>query len=62
MAILFRPKKAAVIGTGNMGSQIACMLVNNAIDVLLLEKPGDGKNDAYLQDRAKERLEKIESI
>ncbi|MFC2123860.1 3-hydroxyacyl-CoA dehydrogenase/enoyl-CoA hydratase family protein [Bacteroidota bacterium] len=52
----FNPKRAAVIGTGNMGVQIACMLANVNIHVLLLEKPGNGKNDSELLERANNRL------
>jgi len=51
-------KKAAIIGTGNMGVQIACMLANVNVDVLLLEKPANGQKDEELIDRANSRLRK----
>jgi len=56
MSSTFKPEKAVVIGTGTMGIQIACMLANLDINVLLLEKAGDGQNDSTLLERADNRL------
>ncbi len=49
-------RKAAVLGSGVMGSQIACHLANVGLEVLLLDLPGGEKGSL---DRSKPALESL---
>ena len=44
----YRPKKVAVLGSGVMGSGIACHLANVGMDVIMLDivTPGLSDNDS----------------
>ena len=42
---MYKPfRTAAVLGAGIMGAQIAAHLANVGLDVLLLDRPSEGKN------------------
>lgn len=49
-------RRAAVLGAGTMGSQIAAHLANAGLDVLLLDVPGDGQDRNAVVRRGLERL------
>ena len=56
----FLIRKAAVLGAGVMGAQIAAHLVNANIETLLFELPGDAKNPNANVLKAVEKLKKQE--
>jgi len=56
----FFVRKAAVLGAGVMGAQIAAHLVNANIETLLFELPGDDKNPNANVIKAVEKLKKQE--
>ncbi|HLP81709.1 MAG TPA: 3-hydroxyacyl-CoA dehydrogenase family protein, partial [Nitrosomonas sp.] len=56
----FLIRKAAVLGAGVMGAQIAAHLVNANIETLLFELPGDAKNPNANVIKAVEKLNKQE--
>ncbi|MGV8711199.1 MAG: 3-hydroxyacyl-CoA dehydrogenase NAD-binding domain-containing protein [Nitrosomonas sp.] len=56
----FLIRKAAVLGAGVMGAQIAAQLVNANIETLLFELPGDAKNPNANVIKAVEKLNKQE--
>lgn len=56
----FLIRKAAVLGAGVMGAQIAAHLVNANIETLLFELPGDAKNPNANVIKAVEKLKKQE--
>ncbi|MBK7353530.1 MAG: 3-hydroxyacyl-CoA dehydrogenase/enoyl-CoA hydratase family protein [Nitrosomonas sp.] len=53
-------RKAAVLGAGVMGAQIAAHLVNANVETLLFELPADAENPNANVTRAIERLKKLE--
>ncbi len=48
----YRIKKAAVLGSGIMGSGIACHLANIGVQVIMLDLPSDDKNRNKIADEA----------
>jgi 3-hydroxyacyl-CoA dehydrogenase len=48
----FRIKKAAVLGSGLMGSGIACHLANIGVQVIMMDLPSDDKNRNKIADEA----------
>ncbi|MDO8893789.1 MAG: 3-hydroxyacyl-CoA dehydrogenase/enoyl-CoA hydratase family protein [Nitrosomonas sp.] len=56
----FLVRKAAVLGAGVMGAQIAAHLVNANIETLLFELPGDADNPNANVSKAVEKLKKQE--
>ena len=54
----FFVRKAAVLGAGVMGAQIAAHLVNANIETLLFELPGDADNPNANVVKAVEKLKK----
>ena len=56
----FLVRKAAVLGAGVMGAQIAAHLVNANIETLLFELPGDAANPNANVIKAVEKLKKQE--
>ena len=56
----FLVRKAAVLGAGVMGAQIAAHLVNANIETLLFELPGDADNPNANVTKAVEKLKKQE--
>ncbi len=53
-------RKAAVLGAGVMGAQIAAHLVNANIETLLFELPAEAENPNANVTKAIERLKKLE--
>ena len=56
----FKVRKAAVLGAGVMGAQIAAHLINANIETLLFELPGDADNPNINVNKAVEKLKKQE--
>ncbi len=54
----FRLKRAAVLGAGTMGAQIAAHLANVGVPTLLLDLPGEGSDRSALARRAVQKLGK----
>jgi 3-hydroxyacyl-CoA dehydrogenase len=48
----FRIKKVVVLGSGVMGSGIACHMANVGLDVVMLDMPTEGKNRNEIADKA----------
>ena len=58
----FLVRKAAVLGAGVMGAQIAAHLVNANIETMLFELPGEVNNPNANVIKAVEKLKKQEQL